>query len=67
MQIVFLGDNLHEVSNSFFFFFYRKIRKIKFKMSSAETYLACNVITDCRRPTFRNQQTGELYFGVLFE
>ena len=25
MQIVFLGDNLHEVSNSFFF--YRKIRK----------------------------------------
>ena len=49
------------------FFFYRKIRKIKFKMSSAETYLACNVITDCRRPTFRNQQTGELYFGVLFE
>ena len=36
-------------------------------MSSAEPYLACKVKTDSRRPTFRNQQTGELYFGVLFE
>ena len=41
--------------------FSRKVRKIFQNVVCWNLYLACK-LTDSHRPTFRNQQTGKLYF-----